>query len=133
MKHLIIKRTSSIMTGVYGMLLDEHGAPLCLTAERPWMDNQSNISCIPQGDYQVVPHVSNHFGECLKLEGTHPRTRILIHKGNNPMTDSRGCILVGMKVGWYKNNHSVLNSKEAFDKLMDYVGGERFTLTIKEC
>ncbi|MDX8383396.1 MAG: DUF5675 family protein [Ghiorsea sp.] len=133
MLKLTLKRTSSIMSGTFGMLLDEFNAPLCLVAERPDLGNEANISCIPCGEYKVAPHISNHFGGCLMVHGTEPRTRILIHKGNNPMHDSKGCLLVGSKIGWFQGSHAVLNSDEAFKKLMKYVDDKEFTLVIQDC
>jgi hypothetical protein len=130
---LTLKRTASLMDGTFGMLMDEFGAPLCMTAERPDLGNEPDISCIPCGEYRVVQHVSNHFGECLMLHGTEPRTRILIHRGNNPMRDSRGCILVGMGINWLQGGNAVSHSKLAFNKLMDYVDGQSFTLVIEDC
>ena len=133
MKKLTLKRTSSTMQGVFGSLIDNEGLILCNTAERPWLDNKPDVSCIPEGTYPLLHHNSHHFGECLKVDQTYPRTRILIHKGNNPLNDSRGCILVGMQLGWLQGSTSVLHSGKAFNALMTYLNGENCMLEIEDC
>jgi hypothetical protein len=133
MKTLTIKRTSSSMQGVFGMMMDDNGLPLCLTAERPWMDNEPNISCIPAGVYPLIQHNSHHFGEVVKVDNVPHRTRILMHKGNNPMQDSRGCILLGYKLGFYAGSAAILNSTPAFNAMMDYLNGEDAILIIEDC
>ncbi|MFV0481342.1 MAG: DUF5675 family protein [Campylobacteraceae bacterium] len=66
----------------------------CYTLELPWRDNKPNISCIPTGEYKVKPRISNKYGKHFYLEGTKPRTHILIHAGNF-YTQTEGCILLG--------------------------------------
>jgi hypothetical protein len=121
------------LEGVFGMLLDDNGIPLGLTAERPWMDNEPNISCIPAGVYPLNQHNSHHFGEVVKIDNVPHRTRILIHKGNNPLNDSRGCILVGAKLGWLGGSTAILNSSEVFKGMMAYLDDEDATLIIEDC
>lgn len=74
-----------------------------VTLERPWLDNRTNISCIPAGVYKVEPRWSPRYGNHFIVNDTYPRENILFHIGNyvgskNPKTgksDSTGCILVG--------------------------------------
>lgn len=37
------------------------------TLELPFLDNQQNISCIPNGEYVMVKHKSPKFGNCFKV------------------------------------------------------------------
>lgn len=75
----------------------------CKTLELPWLDNQRQVSCIPEGVYDVVPRTSPKYGEHLHVTNVTDRSLVLIHHGNyagsvNPNTkrsDIRGCILVG--------------------------------------
>jgi len=75
----------------------------CVTLELAWNDNQRNVSCIPEGFYDVVPRQSPKYGNHLHVTDVPNRSLILIHWGNyagskNPRTgrsDIRGCILVG--------------------------------------
>ena len=62
------------------------------TIERPWLDNQVGISCIPEGVYKFK---RDHFGKhqwwsILEVPG---RTFIEIHPGSKPK-HSEGCILM---------------------------------------
>lgn len=73
------------------------------TLELPNLNNQSKISCIPEGVYFVEKHVSPSQGLCYSIPNVPFRDHILIHKGNyvgsvNPATghpDILGCVLVG--------------------------------------
>jgi len=102
---------------------------VCKTLELAWKDNKRNISCIPEGHYEVVPRFSEKYGNHLHIIDVVERSLILIHWGNyagsvNPRTgspDIRGCILVG-------KNHTDINgdgirditaSKNTFKALMD--------------
>lgn len=75
----------------------------CRTLELPWLDNQTNISCIPEGHYDTDPIYSQTFGSIYAVNDVPGRSLIRIHQGNyagsiNPRTghsDIRGCILVG--------------------------------------
>ena len=77
----------------------------CRTLELPYKDNQSDLSCIPEGYYDVVPRTSPKYGNHLHVTEVPNRSLILFHYGNyagsmNPKTghsDIRGCILVGEK------------------------------------
>lgn len=75
----------------------------CKTLELPWLDNQTDISCIPDGTYTLVKHTSPTWGKCLKVLDVPNRSDILFHAGNfaasiNPKTkrpDIKGCVLPG--------------------------------------
>lgn len=96
----------------YGVLLN-HDMPLALVAERPWLNNAHDISCIPPGVFQCVPHNTPDKPNCWELTNVPDRTGILIHAGNNPMVDSLGCLLVGTE--FYQGG--VKNSQLALDLL----------------
>lgn len=68
----------------------------CKTIELPWKDNAKEISCIPEGTYDVVAHVSPKFGNCLKVLKVPKRSDILIHPANF-FFQLKGCIAVGKK------------------------------------
>lgn len=75
------------------------------TIERPWMDNESGVSCVPEGTYQLIPYLSPKHGPtwCLENEslkvtadghnGT--RSRCEIHSANWA-TQLEGCIALGL-------------------------------------
>jgi hypothetical protein len=71
----------------------------CKTLELPYKGNQHNISCIPEGAYDVVKITSTKEGNCFQILNVPGREGILIHKGNyatGSQVDTEGCILVGM-------------------------------------
>lgn len=130
--------TFSDNTGTWGKLYDGDKF-ICYTLERPWLNNKRNISCIPAGRYAVKPIVSPRFGETyylhslddkgVRLYGPATRTHILIHKGNT-IDDTAGCIVVGTKFGVLSNQRFIMNSKIAFDSLMDELNDNEFELEI---
>lgn len=82
-------------------------------AEKLWRDNARSLSCIPAGEYTLEKRTHGSFAEKMKdrfnhefvpwIRGCEPaRTDILFHPGNDPETDSEGCILPGMS----KNIHA---------------------------
>ena len=70
----------------------------CKTLELRYLNNQQDISCIPEGIYDVIKFTSQSKGKCFKILKVPGRSDILIHKGNfvsGNKIDSKGCILVG--------------------------------------
>lgn len=87
----------------------------CHILELPWKSNQSNISCIPLGEYQVMPHTSEKFKKCFLVNGVTGRTAILIHSGNTTK-DTHGCLLPGRKKG--SNEIMGGTSRNALNKML---------------
>ena len=99
--------------GTFGRLYDEEGTELCRIVERPWLDNQRKISCIPTGKYQLgfyqagskfypkyrtkFANIGNDRGMII-INDVPGRSHILIHRGNFP-TNSWGCLLTNLSVG----------------------------------
>lgn len=92
----------------------------CHTLELPWLNNEIRKSCIPIGDYKVVPRYSKKFGNHFHVLGTEPRTWILFHSGNY-YTQIEGCILVGEGLADINGDGllDVTNSKVAMSKLLE--------------
>ena len=63
--------------------------------EPPWRD-AVGASCVPCGLYGLAWRVSRRYGRHLLVEGTGPRSLILLHAGNYPR-DTRGCLLPGLR------------------------------------
>ena len=60
------------------------------------------------------------------------RSRILFHIGND-LTDTEGCVLVGLERGELNGVPAVLNSTPAFKQFMDSLDGvDLFTLVVTE-
>ncbi len=91
----------------------------CLTKEPPWKGNQKNISCIPEREYNVVPHTSPKYGFCLMVENVPNRSYILFHWGNY-YDETEGCILVGddEKDINHDSVMDLINSKNTFIDLI---------------
>lgn len=104
----------SIYTGIQSILDAD-------TIERPWLNNQHGISCIPSGIYpwKKVP-ASHHIPyEHISIENVPDRDRICIHILNFAL-QSNGCIGVGKKVPDMNGDGEadISESKKTFDKLM---------------
>lgn len=87
---LVLHRTY-FEEGTNGVLFI-NGAFFGFTIELPWRDNAKNLSCIPEGTYEVCPRFSKRFKHHLMLIGVENRHLILIHGGNDAQRDLRGCI-----------------------------------------
>ena len=110
-----------------------NGERLCDTLENPWLDNQRNISCIPEGEYPVrirLPRESATRDYIhLLVKDVKDRDYILFHIGNTAK-DTSGCILVGLG----SQQNVVNNSRLAMDLLMKEIinlGAENINLIIK--
>jgi hypothetical protein len=66
----------------------------CKCLELPDNGNQHNVSCIPEGVYDVVKTYTEKRGNHFRVLNVPDRTDILIHKGNYTR-DTKGCILPG--------------------------------------
>ena len=94
MRITLQRNTLSREKPTYGVLL-KGLSPLCVTMERPWLDNKRNVSCIPPGEYKCVPHTGTKFKNVWRLENVPDRSAILIHAANY-VHEIEGCIAVGM-------------------------------------
>ena len=111
-----------------------NGERLCDTLENPYLDNQRNISCIPEGEYEVRLRYPRESGTRdylhLLVKDVPDRDYILFHIGNRP-SDTSGCILVGLS----SSQDFVNNSRLAMDLLMKEIinlGGTNINLLIKK-
>jgi hypothetical protein len=89
----------------------------CVTLERPWLQNKPNVSCIPEGTYELQMRRSpllERITEGKYLTGWEvmnvpKRTFIMFHPGNW-VQDTEGCILVGRKITWTDREGSMITS-----------------------
>ena len=128
---LLIRDTFSKKSTIGELFIN--GERICDTLENPWVDNQRNISCIPEGVYPVrlrLPRESATRDYVhLLVQEVPNRDWILFHRGNTAK-DTSGCILVGLGSQQDVVNNSVL----AMDLLIKEVlnlGGENINLIIK--
>lgn len=104
------------------------GREVAKTLENPWLDNKANVSCIPEGIYKGFKDEAGKF-QWWRIEGVPDRDNIEIHQGNRER-DTQGCIIIGAKWGFYKDELAVLQSRVTLEKLQDIIEDE-FEIEIK--
>lgn len=79
-------------------LLELKNGRILYALEDPWLNNQPNLSCIPDGLYRCVPRRYYRGGyDAWEITGVPGRDLILFHKGNKA-DDVTGCIVVGTRI-----------------------------------
>ena len=126
--HVKIQRISKTDHQVLGILtiFDDNNFPKweCRTLELPDKGNQNRISCIPEGEYEVVKRTSPGRGEHFHIKDVEGRTWILIHSANY-VEQLLGCIAVGLHHtdingdGWRDVNRSKQTMKDLNRELPD--------------
>jgi len=97
----------------------------CKTLELPWKNNTQQISCIPEGVYDVIRSFSPKFGKCFRFKDVPGRYNVLVHSGNY-YTDILGCILVGAEFKDINNDgeKDVIYSAKTMITLFDKMPNE---------
>lgn len=115
-----------------GKMYDDQNKAICFTLELPNLNNQPEVSCIPEGQFSFHKFFSSTLGWVYRLDNVPNRSLIDIHKAN-VCPELRGCIAVGLAQGTLdvkgKTYPAVLQSAEALQKLFDIVGNSG-TITI---
>lgn len=88
---------------------------ICFMIELPWKENAQNISCIPDGRYELELWFTSRFKHHLVVKNVPGRSGILVHAANNAAKELRGCLapvthLTGIGTG--------ILSRKALDKLL---------------
>lgn len=115
------KKTAQVTLGV----LLFPGESAIFTLERPWLENKSNVSCIPAGKYVakfLSQSASGKYKNVFHITPVEGRSGILIHNGNL-VTHTKGCILVGTSHGILLNQPAVLGSRTAMRKMQKFKSG----------
>ena len=95
-------------------ILKWNGTLVCYTIELPWLNNQRQISCVPEGDYVLRKRFSPRFLWHLHLLNVPGRNLILIHPANDAKKELLGCIApVTTHTGIGKGS----SSRKALEKL----------------
>jgi hypothetical protein len=128
---LIIRSTFTEVSTIGKLFLN--GEWMCDTLENPYLNNQRNISCIPEGQYKAKLRTARESATKdylhLLIQDVPNRDFVLVHIGNKS-SDTRGCVLVGIGV----EQDFVKNSRLAMDLLMKEIvnlGGTNINLIIK--
>lgn len=135
MKFLVIRHKMTDKETLGRMyIIDDTGkaAAILCTLELPWRDNQRQISCVPEGEYEVSLSWSRKFNMNLYvLSGVPNRSGIMIHSGNHT-SQIEGCILVGLNFADINADGitDVIESRKALNKVHTALNGVKKT-TIK--
>lgn len=128
-KVTLIQRTISNATGTFGVL--KYQANTWFTCERPWLDNQNNVSCIPVGSYlcrwTLSPRLKKETYEVLNVPR---RSGIRIHSANFP-SQVLGCISLGEKFGKMEGKVGVFMSVAAVRRFNSALDRKEFILEVK--
>jgi len=101
MKRYIMKRVylaDRTLSSLIDPDLPEDQQIIAKVLERPWLNNEHNVSCIPEGIYVVrknPPKESRPY-TYFRFDHVEGRNNILIHRGND-VGDSLGCLLVASR------------------------------------
>ncbi len=124
-------RVGSSNRGTFGVLRHDQ-IPFALTLERPWVDNQANVSCIPVGHYTCQRMRSPKFGDTFEVTQVPNRSHVLFHKGNT-VDETHGCILVAEEFSGTFDHPMLASSARGFGELMQLMEDQMaFELTILE-
>lgn len=117
-----LHRFAYLPTATLGRLEVENG-PTLYTIERPWLNNQSYISCIPTNavGYELEWDTTGRIHNVPRLRHTAPRTQINIHSANYAH-QLHGCIAPGLD--WKVDGHDamVIDSRKAMSLLLEVIG-----------
>jgi hypothetical protein len=95
--HLRISREYKSDSCISGYLAVENKV-IAYTLERPDVANLNGFSAVPSGDYPAYLRYDKNDNWRIQLKNVPRRTDVQIHIGNQ-VTDSGGCILVGLQLG----------------------------------
>ena len=110
---MILQRLKSPRDRTNGLLTLPDGTDFP-TLERPWLNNQTSISCIPSGHYKFKRDTHGRF-QWFRVLNVFERTHIEFHEGTKP-EHSAGCILI---------------SHDALTAMMWFFGDEELTYTLE--
>lgn len=135
---LTLPRIKHTTFATFGEFRDPEGRHLCFALERPWLDNQHGISCIPAGTYLVRRRWSpKHQANVWGLIDVPNRDDIEIHPANDAR-ELEGCIAPGTEIGEvttpaFGDGYGVRHSVDALALLDAAIGAtEEWTLIIQD-
>lgn len=129
MKKVVLERNIKKVNGTFGILRSDQSK--WFTVERPWLDNQNNISCIPIGTYVCKWTLSPRLKKfTYEVTGVPKRAGIRIHSANFP-NQVLGCLSLGKKAGMMDGKRGVFLSVTAVREFNDVMNKEIFQLEIK--
>jgi len=108
--------STDLNVGTFGVLKwADRPAPFALSLENPWLDNKTNVSCIPSGDYKCLPFNSPTHGKTFIVTDVPGRTFILFHRGNTHL-HTAGCVLIGEQFEYLDGIPAITHSRKGWDE-----------------
>ncbi|MFN3754304.1 DUF5675 family protein [Flavobacterium sp.] len=98
--------------------LECDGKLICNTIELPWKNNETKVSCIPEGKYFIRKRYSKKFKWHLEIIEVISRSFILLHPANNALKELNVCIAPVTKISGAGLG---IMSRKAFTKLKTIV------------
>lgn len=95
----------------------------CYTVERPWLNNQPRVSCIPAGLYKMRLGLYHNKYSSYEIIDVPDRTLIKIHVANLYL-DLLGCIGLGRDLGYFQTGEATRKywgvgpSTQTYEKFM---------------
>lgn len=129
MPDITLVRTSYLQTGTTGRIFNNMDIPICLSLERPWLDNQRDVSCIPVGLYDMVVDIrkpgTEKACEVWELVDVPGRDQIQLHIANK-VDELLGCIATVSTLTVFKD-HALFGGRSgsAFGEFMRTLSGKR--------
>lgn len=93
MRRIVLTRTELAKSHTRGVLEVDSEAPFAVL-ERPWLNNQHDISCIPAGLYTLIQFNHEKWGVTWYFKHVPDRSEVMLHWGNL-VKHSRGCPIIG--------------------------------------
>ena len=125
MKTVSLERFCYHPTGTLGVVKVD--SETFYSIERPWLDNEANVSCIPEGTYEMAWRLSPRFGWTWHVKNVSERIHILINVANFPK-DVQGCIGLGSSL--MGDKVAVSMSKDAVRRFEALTKGTKWQLVI---
>lgn len=88
---LLVLHRTYFPEGTHG-IIEWNDTIVCYTIELPWLQNQRQISCIPEGEYVLQKRFSKKYGRHIQLQNVVNRDLILFHPANDAKKELMGCI-----------------------------------------
>lgn len=103
------------------------GQEICVL-ERPWLNNEPFVSCVPAGQYIVEPDTTGRF-RYYELSDVAGRTEIELHPATR-VEQLEGCLAPCMDFN--EKTHTTIRSREACDLIYSFFGPISWVLNIIE-
>lgn len=130
---ITLTRNESGPSGIFGKL----DILNIVSGELPWRGNESDVSCIPTGIYEVVWGISEKWGACYHVQGVLNRQNIEIHPANfcgdihlGYKSDLEGCICLGESIGMISGQYAIIDSRLALSRFENFLNRQPFELAI---